>query len=197
MSMEEDFDKGSKKVVGSKAAVELASEQYPPRNQPLWHHPLRKSQQTYEATRELQVRRAPGRPPSAFRARISSTIISKHNNPNDKHDYHCHHYHHYYYYYHYFIIIIISGILLYLLVLALLLPLLLITLIRLIWIMIMCYLFLLQPSWKTTLIFDVCDLLIFIVAQPYALVEVSWQGVRLCGIGAGRTYPNINQRIRR
>ena len=47
-----------------------------------------------------------------------------------------------------------------------------------------------------TLMFDVCHLLIFIVAQPYALVEVSLQGVRLCGIGAGRKYPNINQRIR-
>ena len=56
--------------------------------------------------------------------------------------------------------------------------------------------YVLQPSWKRALIFDVCGLLIFIVAQPYALVEVSLQGVRLCGIGAGRTYPNINQRIR-
>ena len=50
---------------------------------------------------------------------------------------------------------------------------------------------------KNTLISDVFDLLIFIVAQPFALVEVSLQGVRLCGIGAGHTYPNINQRIRK
>ena len=44
------------------------------------------------------------------------------------------------------------------------------------------------PSWRISLIPDVCDLLMFIVAQPYVLVEVSLQGVRLRGIGAGQHH---------
>ena len=46
-----------------------------------------------------------------------------------------------------------------------------------------------NPPEKRCLMFDACDLLIFIAAQPYALVEVSLKGVRLCGIGAGHTHP--------
>ena len=46
------------------------------------------------------------------------------------------------------------------------------------------------------MLLDVCDLLVLIVDQPYALVEISLQGAQLCDIGAGHTYPKINQRIR-
>ena len=53
-----------------------------------------------------------------------------------------------------------------------------------------------NPPEKKVIV-DVCDLLMFIVGQSDALVEVSLQSARLCDIGAGHTYPNINQMIRK